>query len=70
MVVKREEPNTLEYDGFVATFYIDVKSRPPVHHYIVTRKGDSEIVSMGRSESLPTAKQEALRIMKVLDKSA
>jgi hypothetical protein len=48
---KRAFPKTEQYGDFVAEFFTDKKSDPPLYHYIITRVGQREILTWGQELS-------------------
>ena len=55
-VVKR----TLSHGEYEAEFYVDPKLNPPVHHFVITRRGAAEIIIWGQEHSMSDAERSAL----------
>lgn len=54
---------TLSSGGFEAEFYSDKWGEQSVVHYVISRKGDSEILAWGQEASMEEAKRAALEAM-------
>lgn len=57
---------TLEVQGFVAEFFVNEKSDPPVYHYVVMRKGSIEILGWGQEHTAEAAERMARDCMEML----
>lgn len=56
---------TVQFDGYEAQLYMDATTtKRAVYYFIVTRKGDSEILAMGQEDSAADAQREAMDRMK------
>jgi hypothetical protein len=58
-VVKR----TLSSGGYEADFYTDTTVTPPIVHFIITKKGDADILAWGQERSIGDAEKAALDCM-------
>jgi hypothetical protein len=58
-VIKR----TLASGGYEADFYADTTSNPPIYHYIVTKRGDADILAWGQERSAHAAERAAMDCM-------
>ena len=54
---------TLSSGGYEAEFYTDTSVEPPIIHFIVTKKGDTDILAWGQERSINEAERGALEAM-------
>lgn len=59
---------TLEANGFIAELFVNDEANPPVHHYVVTRKGSVEILGWGQERSADEADRAAQNCMTALSR--
>jgi hypothetical protein len=65
-----EGKRTLEADGFVADIFVNEQVDPPVHHYVVMKKGSIEILAWGQERSAEVADRAARDCMTSLSRRA
>lgn len=58
----------IKADGFLAEFFVNTKVDPPVHHYVVMRKGSVEILGWGQERSADAAEHQARHCMESLSR--
>lgn len=56
----------LQAHGFLAEFFVNEQEEPPVHHYVVMRKGSVEILGWGQERSAEAAERQARHCMESL----
>jgi hypothetical protein len=61
---------TLITGGFEAEFFVDHKSVSPLYHFIITRKGNADIIMWGQEHTMEEAERTALEWMTVAAHSA
>lgn len=54
---------TLSSGGYESEFFTDQHSNPPVVHYIVTRKGETDILAWGQERTMQDAERAAMDCM-------
>ena len=59
---------TLEVNGFIAEVFVNEKVDPPVHHYVVMKKGSVEILGWGQERSAELADSAARNCMTTLSR--
>ena len=57
---------TVELHNFLAELFVNEETDPPVHHYVVMRKGSVEILGWGQERSGEVAERAARNYMEVL----
>ncbi len=60
---KRLVKRTLTSGGYETDFYTDTTTDPPIFHYIITRKGDADILAWGQERTAYDAERAALDCM-------
>ncbi len=58
-VIKR----TLAAGGFEADFYYDTSPAIPIYHYIITKKGSTDILAWGQEYTAAEAERAAMDFM-------
>ena len=65
---KRGSQRMLEEFGYLAELFVNDKVEPPVHHYVVMRKGSVEILGWGQERSAEAAERQARHCMESLSR--
>jgi len=58
----------LQAHGFLAEFFVNEKVDPPVHHYVVMRKGSVEILGWGQERTAEAAERQARECIESLSR--
>lgn len=53
----------ISHGDFEAEIYIDTKLHPPIYHYLITRRGEAEVLMWGQTRSLEEARHAAQEYM-------
>jgi len=58
------------HGDFQAEVYVDAKLHPPIYHYLITRRGEAEVLMWGQTHSLREARCSAQEYMEELGDEA
>lgn len=65
---KNTSKRMLQAHGLVAELFVNPKVDPPIHHYVVMRKGSVEILGWGQERSAEAAERQARECMESLSR--